>query len=88
MKKLDEGKAAVMSTDHTTPCSKRGGPERPHDDHPGMAGFGTCNGCRNDLGLFGFGTICTHPKARQVSAQAMAEAIKEFEESRQQFSLF
>jgi hypothetical protein len=84
---LNGGQGAVMSRDYTTPCPKRGGPERPHPDHPGKIGFGTCSGCKYDLGLFFRGTVCTHPKARQVSAQAMAEAVKE-EEGQQQPSLF
>lgn len=57
-------------------------------DHPGMVGFGTCNRCRTSLGLFEFGTVSTHPKAKQISTQAMAEAVKEFEESQQQPGLF
>ena len=84
--KIQNGECGLLRADWSTPCAKRGGPINPNPDHPGLVGFPgengfcTCSGCQYFLGLEFDSYVCTHPNARAVAAQALAEAIRRWEE--------
>jgi hypothetical protein len=43
-------------------------------------GFLTCQGCEHHAGIHFNNRVCTHPRARQVAARWLAEAIRAWEE--------
>jgi hypothetical protein len=77
---IREGQCGLLPIDFRCDCPKRGGPDQPHPDHPGKVGFLTCRGCGHHVDLYFNNRVCTHPKARQVAAQWLAEAIRAWEE--------
>jgi hypothetical protein len=77
---IREGQCGLLPLDLTCPCPKRGGPDHPHSDHPGKVGFLTCRGCEYHADIYFDNRVCTHPKARQVAARWLAEAIRAWEE--------
>lgn len=58
----------------------RGGKTMGKPTHPGKVGFLTCRGCGHHVDLYFDNRVCTHPKARQVAARWLAEAIRAWEE--------
>lgn len=78
----------MILADLSTRCPKRGGPVNPNRDHPGLVGFPgengycTCSGCEHFLGLDWNNYVCKHPGARAAAARALAERIRQWEESR------
>ncbi len=81
---IEERKCGLLPLDYSCPCPRRNGPERPHSDHPGRVGFGTCNGCKFNTDLFFTNRLCTHPNANQTASRWLAEAIRRWEESQAQ----
>jgi hypothetical protein len=77
---IREGQCGLLPLDLTCPCPKRNGPDHPHSDHPGKVGFLTCRGCDHHADIYFDNRVCTHPKARQVAARWLAEAIRAWEE--------
>ena len=77
---IREGQCGLLPLDLTCPCPKRSGPDHPHSDHPGKVGFLTCRGCDHHADVYFDNRVCTHPKARQVAARWLAEAIRAWEE--------
>ena len=77
---IREGLCGLLPLDLTCPCPKRAGPDHPHSDHPGKVGFLTCRGCDHHADVYFNNRVCTHPKARQVAARWLAEAIRAWEE--------
>ena len=77
---IREGQCGLLPLDLTCPCPKRNGPDHPHSDHPGKVGFLTCRGCDHHADVYFDNRVCTHPKARQVAARWLAEAIRAWEE--------
>ena len=84
--KIQNGECGLIRQDFSTACPRRNGPVNPSPDYPRMVGFPgengfcTCSGCQYFLGLEFDSYICTHPNARAVAAQALAEAIRHWEE--------
>ena len=81
---IREGLCGLLPLDLTCPCPKRNGPDHPHSDHPGKVGFLTCRGCDHHADVYFDNRVCTHPKARQVAAKWLAEAIRAWEEQHAQ----
>ena len=77
---IREGQCGLLPLDFTCPCPLRGGPDQPHPEHPGKVGFLTCRGCEYHADIDFDNRVCTHPKARQVAARWLAEAIRAWEE--------
>ena len=77
---IEDGECGLLPLNFSCPCPKSGGPEHPHPDHPGKVGFLTCSGCRHNTDLYLDNRVCTHPKARQVAARWLADAIRAWEE--------
>ena len=77
---IREGQCGLLPLDFTCPCPKRNGPDHPHSDHPGKVGFLTCRGCEHQADLYFDNRVCTHPKARQLAARWLAEAIRAWED--------
>ena len=82
---IRQGQCGLLATDLTVPCPRRGRPEQPDPRHPGRIGFLTCSGCAHNAGPWYFQQgACTHPGARQVASQCLAEALRRWEEAQQQ----
>ena len=88
--KVREGKAGLLSISDITPCPLKGGPVNPNSGHPGKIGpfmgddgWGTCNGCKHNLGLEFTNVVCDHPNARALSASELARKIAEYEALKQ-----
>ena len=85
--KIQNGECGLIRQDFSTACPRRNGPVNPSPDHPRLVGFPgengycTCSGCQHFLGLEFDSYVCTHPNARGVAAQALAEAIRRWEEA-------
>ena len=77
---IEDGECGLLPLNFSCPCPKRGGPEHPHLDHPGKVGFLTCSGCPHNADLYLNNRVCIHPKARQVAARWLADAIRAWEE--------
>ena len=77
---IEEGQCGLLPLDLTCTCPRRNGPNAPHPDHPGKVGFLTCHGCEHHVGSYFKNRVCTHPRARQVAARWLAEAIRAWEE--------
>jgi hypothetical protein len=84
--KIQNGECGLLRADWSVRCPMRNGPVNPSPDHPRIAGFPgengycTCSGCQYFLGLEFDSYVCTHPNAHAVAAQALAEAIRCWEE--------
>ena len=82
---IHQGQCGLLAIDFSAPCSKRDGPERPDERHPGRIGFLTCNGCAHNAGPWYFQqVVCTHRGARQVASQCTADALRRWEEVQKQ----
>ena len=98
--KIQNGECGLLPNDFSVSCPKRNGPVNPHPDRPGRvgwpgaSGFCTCSGCQYFLGLDFNSFVCTHTNAHTVAAQALADAIRRWEEehrplpAQSQLSLF
>ena len=84
--KIQNGECGLIRQDFSTTCPMPNGPVNPSPDHPRMVGFPgengfcTCSGCQYFLGLEFERYVCTHHNAHAVAAQALAEAIRRWEE--------
>lgn len=89
---ISQGLGAVLFLDFSEPCPKRGGPDHPHPDHPGLVGYLTCRGCRYRGPSYLDGFVCTHDGARAVAAAALRRAVERERAKREgpdpQMSLF
>ena len=77
---IREGQCGLLPLNFRCRCPKKGGPPHPHPEHPGKVGFLTCRGCEHHADIYFDNRVCTHPKARQVAARWLAEAIRTWEE--------
>jgi hypothetical protein len=81
------GGCGLILADFSTRCPRRSGPVNPSTDYPGLVGFPgengycTCSGCEHFLGLDWNNYVCKHPGARAIAARALAERIRQWEES-------
>ena len=76
---LKDGECGLLPFDFSCPCPKRGGPQDPHPDHPGLVGFLTCSGCAYNTDIYFNNHVCTHPNAQAVVAKWLADTIKAWE---------
>ena len=85
---IEDGECGLLPMDRQfpCPCPRRDGPERPDPDRPGMVWYRTCSGCRYFADLYLDNRVCTHPKARKVANQWLADAIRRWEEEQAQQS--
>jgi hypothetical protein len=77
---IREGLCGFLPLDLSCSCPKPRGPDHPYPEHPGKVGFLTCQGCDHRAGIHFNNRVCTHPRARQVAARWLAEAIRAWEE--------
>jgi hypothetical protein len=77
---MKDGECGLLPFDFSCPCPRRGGPEVPHPEHPGLVGFLTCRGCTYNTDLYFDSRVCTHPNAQKVAARWLADTIKAWHE--------